>query len=682
MNPKFFPCPQKILLGKGTVSLGESIRIVPSGQEAEFAAQWLASRIMKQYAIKASVTHRFDTHEKADVLFMGTADSERLQKICSTRRIPPAHVPEEGYRLCLTSNKQSAKGHLFSVLTANDRKGMIYGGHTFLQAIAEKSGRLRLPACEIVDYPSTKIRPIIISVGWGQIFEGPSRWSLERWFAFLDLLSEYRYNLLYLLNWMSDLVFPYDWLEIRQYRWIREYGVLPVLELERWNGERFVKEKWQHPFLKDPRIIKKIIRYARSLGIRLGFFADPKFFCCRTEDAWFRYWSHILTFLIQEYQFDAFVFEDEETCEPRDHLTACPVCRKRWGKMPLARVKFEAHKHTRLMEIIRKARPDALVSAVSHWSLDRWSMYEPLAYKPEAKTWADDRQLYLKALNEFKKRAPEELRFSWAPRDPKQRELFIDVFGSDRIIGHAYNGYWPTISEEKDITQAATANTLWRNDPVRTSEKLGADFLYGKGSEYPKLLKKAIYPGRPEGYAQAVRNLRLFEDLDNPTRLAEMRNLFGKDKAKLRSFLNNVRRVLRKTRRLEQQLAKAIRRTHSSLVSPWSPKENATRILQVVSKSVLSLEYLLRYGELLSTDGRAEKSRRARIVQLERLGKQICDCMSGYIPDWPGTGGRIENKYGGRYTILEGNPFIYDGYLKHALQLKEEFDKESIGTRP
>ena len=681
MNPNFFPRPQKVLFGNETVALREPIRIIPSDQEAEFAARWLAGRITKQYGIKASVAHRFDAHKEADVLFMGTPGNTRLQQICSTHQIPPAQVAEEGCRLRVMSNKQLTKGRLFSVLTANDRNGMIYGGHTFLRAIVKERGKLRLPACEIVDYPTTKIRPIVISVGWGQIFEGPSRWSLDRWFTFLDLLSEYRYNLLYLLNWMSDLVFPYDWLEIRHYRWIREYGVLPVLELERWNGKRFVKEKWQHPFLKDPRIIKEIVRYARSLGIRLGFFADPKFFCCHTEEAWLRYWKHVLTFLIEEYQFDAFAFEDEETCEPRDHLTACPVCRKRWGKMPLARVKFEAHKHNKLMDIIRELKPDALVSAVSHWSLDRWSMYDPLTYKPEAKTWADDKQLYLKALNEFKKTAPKELRFSWSPRDPKQKELFIEVFGSDRIIQYGYNWYWPTISEEKEITQAAIANTLWRNDPIRTSEKLAADLLYGRGAEYPRLMKKAIYHLRPEGYPQALRNLRLFEDLDNPARLAEMRDLFAKDKAKLRSLLNNVRRVLRKTQRLEQQMAKAIQRIHSALISSWNPKENAIRILQVFRKSVLSLEYLLSYGEVLSTERRPAKSRRAKIVQLERLGKQICDCMSGYLPDWPGTGGRIENKYGGRYTALQGNPFIYDGYLKYALQLRKDFDKAKTGTR-
>lgn len=131
------PSPQKATLHDGDIRIDESWRI--EGPRGDIATRWLASDLASLHSLKLS------------------GSASRGEKVITLKVQPgvvaaaPQETASQAYRLEIRDGRIQ--------IAANGDAGLLYGVQTLVQLIkADERGQLRLPVCEIEDWPRLKLR--------------------------------------------------------------------------------------------------------------------------------------------------------------------------------------------------------------------------------------------------------------------------------------------------------------------------------------------------------------------------------------------------------------------------------------------------------------------------------------------------------------------------------------------
>lgn len=243
LQDRIIPVPQKVTMGvAGPVRFGKagaaSYRICADAEGS------LAQNACKRL------------EEKLARCFGEQTESGTVISLCI--KAAPEGIPnaDQGYRIVAADNKVE--------ITGFGEPGLFYGVTSFLQCLEEEEGEYRLPAFEVLDYPSLKTRGHFLETRYGT-----DLMELEDWKQVIDFMVEHKENQL--------TVSVYGCWQVQFDGRVSEYVFMPFVgypELKTpvfqkyyspRQGKWINKQTWTPMYEKD--FLGELMAYGRDNGV-------------------------------------------------------------------------------------------------------------------------------------------------------------------------------------------------------------------------------------------------------------------------------------------------------------------------------------------------------------------------------------------------------------------------------
>jgi hypothetical protein len=269
----------------------------------------------------------------------------------------------QGYVL-RTRYEPGAQGGVVADVTGGDDAGTLYGVYTFLKTLRPTPQGVAVREVRIADQPALSARGISPQWAWYIGDRGPydaALWGLDRWKTTLDLMTEYRLNVLALCTYGK---FPFP---LERYR-SRCAVDLPFEVWSPQQGRHTIR--WTHPAYTHD-FLGELVEYAHARGIRVLIYS-----CLNLQDEiGSRQWANeaeiaayveIQQHLLRRYGIDGFLFESLES------LITHPADRAQFGTDQWARLRADVFLTRRYSEAIRAVQPAATIGLIDHYLFRDW----------------------------------------------------------------------------------------------------------------------------------------------------------------------------------------------------------------------------------------------------------------------------------------------------------------------
>lgn len=370
------PAPLDILPApKSSLATGRQFALAPGAEVAIVAAaegpivQTAADVAQRCLAARGFRVHRVPAEPwpKAElVVHLGqpACKSSAARLLADRPQVaPPKRNADQSYVLRVGPNPDRP-GQLVAVVAGGGPLGTLYGTYTLLKSLTSADRGLSLPEILVADGPVLAVRGLSPQWAWYIGERGPydaALWDLQRWKQAVDLLAEYRFNMLALCTY-GKFPFPLD-------RYRQRCAV--DLPFELWSPEKGTHTiRWTHPAYRDD-FLGQLVDYAHRRGIRVLIYSclnlqdevgshrwtDPAEIACYTD---------VIGQVLRRYGVDGFIFESGE------FLLTHPADVAEFGRDRWSRLRGDIYLTRRYAEVIRQARPDAVLGLVDHYLFRDW----------------------------------------------------------------------------------------------------------------------------------------------------------------------------------------------------------------------------------------------------------------------------------------------------------------------
>ncbi|MCM8821798.1 MAG: hypothetical protein NC831_03165 [Candidatus Omnitrophica bacterium] len=369
-------------------------------------------------------------------------------------------------------------------------------------------------------------RNLIISLSWMEnLIEFPF-YNLEKWRAFIDLVSELRFNRIDFMQWgctipeapaddrktedewelwqngskkSGDWPIPeaYRGLKYQQGVWkshcLFEPWLFPVsgksikksalfsvcypperqIPLCRWDikKQKLISKLWYPPFIKDKSLFRKLTDLIHDRGMRVGLFTTARVPCAANEKNFEQYWKEVIGFFSKQ-GVDDFVFETEEGPASFQHHRQCQICQRKYGDIFTGYTRKIARQTNILTKIIKSRSENSNIGWILHVPL-----HAGYGNPPERSQWLANPKNYIENLKIFKSSAPDDFTLDYVPFPGEKNirhdflpQIYFDIFGSKRICATGYTHAWGPARTflGLEVYYIDIARSLWEYDPSKT----------------------------------------------------------------------------------------------------------------------------------------------------------------------------------------------------------------------
>ncbi len=168
----------------------------------------------------------------------------------------PELLREQGYTLNIHGEG--------AVLHYETKQGFVNGVSSLKRLLVKTGDEYKLPACEIMDWPSIRVRAVAPTFSWyagyGRIGFDCQLWGFDEWLTYIDICLDNK------INQLNLLMYGYWPFELDEY----PETVLRNVPIKIWNAEnrRWLGMRYTHPNLEQP-YLEELITYAHNMGMKV-----------------------------------------------------------------------------------------------------------------------------------------------------------------------------------------------------------------------------------------------------------------------------------------------------------------------------------------------------------------------------------------------------------------------------